>query len=62
MKIGKYQITANQRETSLYQWVEAVEPEGGNPVILQVLRVELSKKDLDYLMSYFDTLQALAIL
>lgn len=61
MKIGKYQITANQRETSLYQWVEAVEPEGGNPVILQVLRVELSKKDLDYLMSYFDTLQALAI-
>ncbi|MGK7899629.1 MAG: protein kinase [Xenococcus sp. (in: cyanobacteria)] len=57
MKIGEYEVTAKLSQDAAYQWVEAVDKNQENQVILQLVQPELPGKAIAEIIAYFDKLQ-----
>ncbi|MEM9272021.1 MAG: protein kinase [Cyanobacteria bacterium P01_F01_bin.143] len=57
MKIGEYEVTAKLSQDSVYQWVEAVDKNQENQVILQLVQPEIPQEAIAQIITYFDKLQ-----
>ena len=57
MNIGEYKVTTQLTKDPVYQWVEAVDKNQENPVILQLVQPDISQKAIADIISYFDKLQ-----